>query len=366
MRRFVAALLITALGIVLAEMGLRLLSLFPADSPLYVNDPAAGFRLRPHLELGSLRTNALGFNDDERCQRPKRGPRVAVIGDSFVFGVVPRRDNLVSALQRAAKARGMAVAALNLGLPGAGPQRYRTLLTLDAVRCDADLVYLLLFVGNDITQAHPDFRTAVWLGAPRQLLRTPYRLGGSLEYLYTYRLLRALLRFLRAPGAEEEGFGRENYLAIQRQRSAVYRREPKPLIREGLAAAIAALREMAAIAHHQGQEFVVVLAPAEIQIDVGLQAEVVERFGLDPDRFDFSEPQARLSRALLQAEIPVIDLLPDLRGAAAEGPLYLTNDSHWNALGNRLVGERLARDLLARQSQRGDPTMERTTAHLPP
>ena len=32
------------------------------------------------------------------------------------------------------------------------------------------------WLGNDIEQLHPDFRSTIWLGAPRQILRRPFQL----------------------------------------------------------------------------------------------------------------------------------------------------------------------------------------------
>ncbi len=79
----------------LLEIVLRIGAQFPSDSPVFVGDPQVGFRYRPHSELGRRSTNSRGFNDVELPRQPPAGMRrIAFVGDSFVFGVVPPRENM--------------------------------------------------------------------------------------------------------------------------------------------------------------------------------------------------------------------------------------------------------------------------------
>ena len=55
----------------------------------------------------------------------------------------------------------------------------------------------MFFVGNDIIQSHPDFRTIVWLGATREVLRRPWTIGLSAEYSYVWRAWRSARRLWR-------------------------------------------------------------------------------------------------------------------------------------------------------------------------
>ncbi len=94
--------------------------------------------------------------------------------------------------------------------------------------------------------------------------------------------------------------------------------------------------------------FGVLLIPDEFQVEDALWAEL-ELEGLERDR-----PQRLLAAELGRRGIPVLDLLPVLRGTAALGDgrrhVYHLRDTHWNARGNRAAGEALAgfvRGLLA-------------------
>lgn len=79
----------------------------------------------PHRPPSVVRTNAYGYRDDEWAPGPRPGvTRVAVVGDSYVFGAgVPEEDGLVDRrlereLQRLAPERRWEV--LNVGFPGQG------------------------------------------------------------------------------------------------------------------------------------------------------------------------------------------------------------------------------------------------------
>ena len=51
----------------------------------------------------------------------------------------------------------------------------------------------------------------------------------------------------------------------------------------------------------------------------------------------------RLEAICAELGLPLVDPLPEMRRRTEAGErLYLENDSHWNAAGNRLAAERLA------------------------
>src|SRR5512140_1826765 len=106
-----AALTLAALALAIgsAEAGLRLLFPQPlaeryavpgAGGPLVRIDPELGWALRPHVEglrsgepwQADVRTNAAGFRDVEHAGKAAGVTRVAVLGDSFVFGSGVRQD----------------------------------------------------------------------------------------------------------------------------------------------------------------------------------------------------------------------------------------------------------------------------------
>jgi hypothetical protein len=233
-----------------------------------------------------------------------------------------------------------------MGIPAAGPENYLNLIREDAVSAGADLACVVFFIGNDITQSHPDFKIRIWFGAPREVLRSPYLLRPSLEYFYGYRLLRAGGRLLwhrltKPPGDSRETFARETYLSIEHQRSAIYKLKQDSKVAESYRAAKTILKQMATEAADNNMGFLVVLAPDELQVNLQLRDELMRRYALDPKNYDFKQPQKLLMEYLNSQGIEAVDLLPDFVEAGKTRTLYLRHDSHWNESGNALAAQEI-------------------------
>lgn len=336
-------LVIFFLSIVSLEIALRIFVEFPADSALFVNDSDIGYRMRPNAPIGSgLTTNSLGFNDDEHSMDRREGSvRMAIIGDSFVFGAVSRNEIFTYILQELADRSSLNLEVLNIGIPGAGPNNYLALLKKDAVLMDVDEVCVVFYVGNDIVEAHPDFKTSVWLGSPRVSLQKPYLIGFSKEYSYVYRAARSVTRLVREriDKTPRESFTKANYMAIEYQRSEIYKISKSKYIKESYAGTINILNKIANEADLLNKNIFFVLAPDELQVNDKLRSSLVKKYNINLDDYDFSEPQRIILNELKQSGVEVIDLLPDFREAAAKDTLYIKQDSHWNKAGNLLAAK---------------------------
>jgi hypothetical protein len=325
--------------VALLEVALRLCVYVPMGSKLYVSDPDIGYRMRPNLPPNSTSVNTRGFNDTEHdVTRPDRTFRVSVIGDSFVFGAVPRKDNFVSLLNTFAGEEGVRVEFLNMGLPVAEPDNYLKLMLHDAIDMNSNMAMVVFFLGNDVYQAHPDFRTKMWLGSPRETLRYPWSVGLNGEYFYLYRTIRAQRRLIRERFQEPRDgtFSEGTFLSIEHQRSAVFRKKRSSYIEACYAGALASLTSIAVAAKETGLSLVIVLAPDEIQVNPRLRKEVMEAFSMESEDFDFDVPPVLL-RHLKRMNIPTIDLLPAFLEQRGKGALYLKRDTHWSQKGNLLV-----------------------------
>lgn len=341
-RRLTGLAVVALLSLALLEIALRLLSLPHGSSPIFVETAERGLRMRPALDVDGLRTNAWGFNDREWLEKAGGVERLAIIGDSFVVGAVPRELNFVSLLQQRFDTGERPVEVLNLGIPAAGPETYASVLQHEALALEADRVVVMVFVANDIEQSHPDFETRVFFGAPRELLKRPYLLRPSVDYLYSLRLLRAARRTAveRWSGDDVESpgtFSHRAFLAIERQRLEICRREVDPDLAASYDRAVELLVSMRDLALVHGIDLAVVLAPDQFQVDPDLQRALFTDGVLDRDDFDLDQPQRILTSELTARAVPVLDLLPAFRTARASGPLYLPRDSHWNERGNELA-----------------------------
>jgi hypothetical protein len=348
--------LVALMTLLIAECALRATTLIAWDSRVFVGDADIGYRMRPGISYAGATMNAFGFNDVDHPDRKAGGvSRVAIIGDSFVFGVVPRAANVTAVLQRMADAANEKIEVLNMGIPGAGPKNYLRMIGKDAVDRHADIVGVVLFVGNDVVQAHPDFETRLWLGDAHDVLVRPYAFGWSAEYAVSYRVARAAARRLRErlAGSHAGTFSRQTFLEIERQRAEIFATEPSRLVRDSYAALVEIAARMSVTAQTHAMQLVVILAPDEIQVEEGLQAEVLHAFGLRAAAYDFNALPGRLERDLEAIGIPTLNLLPAFKHHHDRESLYAKQDTHWNEAGHALAGAAIREFIQARTARRG-------------
>ena len=326
-----------------AEVSLRIYAMFPQDTTLFIVDDDIGYRARPNMPiLKQLTTNDGGFNDINHSTEPMQGAnRLAIIGDSFVYGAVARDKNFTFVLSDLAHENSVELEVLNMGITAAGPKNYLGIMQHDVVHSNADLVAVSLFVGNDIMQSHPHFKTSLWLNSTREVLAEPYYFGLSWEYSYLYRSVRSVSRIVRErlDKTKRGSFSQETFMAIEQQRSLIYKKNMDGFVRASFDGVIDLLVEMSQDAKRQSKQFFVVLAPDEIQISSTIQNYLKLHYGLDPSKYDFKQPQSILVKALNDRGIKVLDLLPFFLDAKKENDLYLKYDTHWDDAGNRLAAE---------------------------
>jgi hypothetical protein len=150
-----------ALGLVVAEVGLRLLGI--GEQGMYQWDAARGWGLRPLASewqrregTAFVQINREGMRDREHSyHKPGDTIRIAFIGDSFTEAEqVAVEDDFVSVVERrlgiCARPRGKQVETLNFGCDSYGTAQEFITLRRDVWKYSPDIVVLLFFAGNDI------------------------------------------------------------------------------------------------------------------------------------------------------------------------------------------------------------------------
>jgi lysophospholipase L1-like esterase len=155
-RRVGLVLLSLVAGLVLLEIGLRVIAHATSRERALVFDPDLGWRMTPGASKlgkywGSTRpatTNAHGFRDRARSFEKTPGTtRALAIGDSFTFGAdVDDGERFSEALERSTKD----LEVLNLGVNAYGPDQELRLLELEGFRYAPDVVLWIVFLGNDL------------------------------------------------------------------------------------------------------------------------------------------------------------------------------------------------------------------------
>jgi hypothetical protein len=371
---------------VLGEVALRVAARL-APSPLTARS-ASGVeeRLASHAyEPGEVHfgfpCNDRGFFDEPFLPVERRArPAVAVIGDSFSASTVPHPYHYTTVCERALGD----VDLFNVGWGGIGPDEYLRLLEGDVLPLAPDGVVVSLFLGNDLSEVRPwnaiDRLLAAWfdrgnvliLEVPRRLRilarqrdgKAGPRAPGS-DPSATLEEIVERFPWVADPALEPERTSEEEFLRAAASYARVFGSIPERSWR-ALARRVRELRDRSA-----GIPFGVVLIPDESMVEDALWERILS---LPPGRsLDRDALRERLLALCAEEAIPCLDLLPALRAAPA-GPdgsrhLYLRNDLHWNARGNRVAGEALVpfvRSLLAAGPHRSRPRRSAASKNWPP
>ena len=367
-RRVLGLLLFeAALCVVVLELGLRIAGAVLPASPLWlpasssVDAQLDAYRFAPGSVHFAFPCNSLGYYDDEPPARGDAAPWIACVGDSFVAGAVPQPVHFTTVAERE---RGLVVQAF--GVPAAGPREYLAILQRDVLPRAPDAVIVCLFVGNDVadsTRAEGSWFQSVFHPKNARLLYLPGRLaraeaprkeralngrveGGTIildtpqgEVRGDAAQLRALLPsitpWLFDRSLEVPPYTADEHLAIERGRARQLGRPAAP----GWDAFFMLVDSLLAAAGTT--PVAVLLLPDEFQVDDGLWARIED--GAGGEELDRDAARRRITEFLRARAVPCLDVLPDLRAAAARGePVFLLQDTHLNLRGNEIVGRRLA------------------------
>ena len=329
-----------AVTLVLLEGALRV---YDALWPTYVfySDSSDRFRGKPGDRHYDDVFNSRGFNDVEHSvSRPSDiAYRIVALGDSFAVGVVPQRDNFLAQLGPLLSSNAR-VEVVNMGVSGAQPRDYLSILADEGLAYSPDLVLVNIFIGNDFETRSPRWH----------------------EQSYLTTLARALWRLGRAQGTvvvpggnagtyddNQPTMSDDLFMEVQVDRSWVYERG-SPRLSAAVARVAGSIRQMRDLGRRSGVETLVALIPDETQVNSGVRARVIAARGLSAEQFEIRQPNQLLTHALAADDIKVVDLLPALSEAATRGRVYKPADTHWNVAGNRVAAATIARAIDARRA----------------
>ncbi len=357
------------LFLVLLEAGLRLAG-YVVPSQLLVRNGDRPARLvwtqkmirQPGEYRFGFPFNSQAYYDTELRPRSER-PVVAMIGDSFSYGIVPHAYHLSTVAERELGS----VDVYNFGYPGLGPLEYLHLLRHEVLRLNPDVVVVNLFVGNDVTDSrrsqveNPRLRS-FWDRRNVLLYLVPMRLGRlfveeqasedstPVAALAGEALDRRIERreeleseypWLKDPRLEKGSFRPERFYQIEARRA---RAVCDPDSTSGYAALFSALLEMKRLAGET--PLVVQILPDDFQLNNELW-RIVKQRSRRRGPLQRNLPQERIGRWLGEQDIPYLDLLPEMRQECSAHHrgirhCFHLRNTHFNARGNRVAGEAIA------------------------
>jgi hypothetical protein len=335
-------------------------------------DPLLGWRHRPGAVAanpnGDYRINSMGLRDREHSYRPAPGAqRVMVLGDSFAEGFSVRmEDALPQALERVLRARGCETEVLNAGTVGYSTDQEYLFYREEGSRYRPQVVALLLYY-NDVLY---NGRGSVG-STPKPL----FTFAGGVARVRNAPLP-AVAPFAAAPRTPPRGSAGVRWLrarlatawpslydALARLRFwsplargevppelSVYARDPPPDISRAWEYTVHLLRLLHEEAGRDGARLVAVYVPTKMEVSERDWALTRRRYGVDDAAWDRRRLSSLLAQAGARIGFPVLDPTPELRAAdhGFWGGPYHAGGGHWNALGHKVVGERVA-DFLTRE-----------------
>ena len=315
------------LTLVLSELALRAYSYLHPSVLAYNPSQYRKFKARPGDLSYGFPINSDGFKDQPfSTQRVSGERRVAAIGDSFVFSMVPYESSFCTVLEK----RLQNVNVMNFGVIGTKPEDYVTVLRNDTLRYEPDAVVLFIYVGNDFLLTRNkwyDYSALATVLHHTSKALQAYN-GQDIRQNYTYDDNMTPFSYADFISTESK-YAETYYLGVDR-----FRKEFDRTMKS-----VYAMRDICA--EHRIR-FRVVVLPDRIQMEPDLQADVARNLQMPVSAFDYMRPQRMLAKTLTAQHIPFVDLYSPL--ADAPERKFINHDIHFNIYGNRLVAELLPED----------------------
>lgn len=308
--------------------------------------------------------NSQGYYDKEFRPAQPGDCVVAWIADSFGVGVVPYPWNVATVaedrLREAWQGTCNNTEVLNFSVPQMGMKGYVQVAEHEAAPYKPDFTVLCVYTCNDITVSDSTIRNHGYLQnwrltqfflrqfrpyvRPAPFFSLPFTRDPALPQRIDDMLDAPLPapEHLFDPAKEKPTFSEEVHHArlVHRLR---YLEPEKPSMRTQYRLFFQALDHFREVV---GTPMLLVIEPDELQVDDAVWDSLMQ--GRNPARYVRDLPQQRILEYCRNTGLPVVDLLPVLREAQrTQGRVYHRQDTHWNALGNRVAGEEVARAIAA-------------------
>ena len=149
--RRLAGLVIILICAVSAEVSLRIFNTF-VPTFIFYDDSYERYRGRSGESDWGFPLNSLGFKDTEWGDALDDVYRIAGIGDSFAYGVVPYEQVYYTRLEDKLNETHR-TEVMNFGIAGIGPADYRDLFMREVLPLEPDMVVVSVYLGNDLDEA---------------------------------------------------------------------------------------------------------------------------------------------------------------------------------------------------------------------
>lgn len=334
-------------------LGTRILA--PTRDPRYLPDPELLYLPRPgdrRTGTGARSDITASFHvpdpetydydvsyDDRGFRNPTTPSRadVSVVGDSFVVNhFVPAGELLTAVL-----ARSLDATVDNLGHAGYGPQQELAVVRRYALPIRPRVVVWIFFEGNDLGNIYA-YRAFVSDFTAARAAR-----HGFAARSFTRNAMEQLMYLAGNP--RPSAVPRSAWWTSAGRKERLYFLYTSGRLSEQAQAALrdleSILAEAATLSDRAGARFVLAFAPDKFR---ACRRSLTFEPDAETAQWTVNDLPERIAvmAARLPGRVTYLDLTPALAARCDAGQLpYFREDSHWNAVGNRIVAEELARTL---------------------
>lgn len=335
--------------------------------PLHEYDSLAGWTCARNVDMryqkpGSfdvrVRCNDRGLRDveDHPYSKPEGIERIAVLGDSFMWGFgVENEETFASVLESLGEAR----ETINFGANGYSTVQEIVRFESEALRYQPDWA-ILFFTWNDlednfddkhggrpivriegesITIVNSPVRRA-WKSHPKQWLRHNSRIFGLVEHA------NEIMKYQIKEWRSRSDAASKRKGSMDFSMNEIYG-SPSTSIDDAWRATEYLLDRLRRGVHETGGRLLVAYVPTQEAVD---PSSSITRSRSDPE-LDWDRPSQRLSEICAALGITYVDLLPGFRDSPDPSALFLRNNGHWSAEGHvvaaRHVSLRMNREVVS-------------------
>ena len=308
-------------------------------------------RLTPKSQPEFLRLMSSQWPEPISTAKPNGAIRILGLADSF--GVAGEASNyhylLEDILRRQLSPK---IQMVNVSVTGYAPRHELAMLRF-GMAYSPDLVLHGFFVGNDFTLQGEDtyqygaIRIDDQPGVSRHRPDQFFLVDFINNELLLWRDQRQV-RFEQRTGVVDEiGYlSKKFFVDMQFRRMNDIFKPSKTGAMEKVIPVLDAIRHAA---EKGGARYVMIIHPDQTQVDKNLRQEIIEKFQVREQEYDFDFPQKVLTSYCADRRMLCLDLFPKFRAQASQENLYTTRDGHYSTKGNQLAADVISQFLFDKQ-----------------
>ena len=366
MRKYLTNILIIfisiIIGLVMIEVLLRIF--LPQNLNISQIDEERVYKHEPNIEsvlkrqefLTHVKINSLGLRDREYAfQKPANTERIAVVGDSFVFGYgVELNETFVKLLEnKLNKQSNKTFEVMNFGTSAYGTEQEYLTIKNDVVLYSPDVI-ILVFFSNDLKDNMKfnlfSVKNNTLIQNPPQKITAILKIRNFISwhshlYALIYRSvidnqnLRNLLikaKLLNPPYKEPStDFD-----------SLIYQNSYNADFEYSMNKTILLLNKIKETSNNHNLRFILLLAPSKEQVDDTEMKKYISKMNINTSELNATLVQDTIKISLRKSNITIWDLSEQFMENSINNTFYYDTDPHWNKKGHELAANIIYENLI--------------------